>query len=138
MKVNGDKSSSRERLNDFLERISPLKNETHSNDAPIKKSRWAMWKLNTDSGENKSAFRQIEKSESKLFNRLFDRLDPSAGKARHAARREIIGLLEANGIEVNRHIKKHLLDTRKLGNLNILGKNIRGAIENKEKQLEKK
>lgn len=137
MKVNGDKSSSRERLNDFLERISPFKNETHSNDAPIKKSRWAMWKLNTDSGENKSAFRQIEKSESKLFNRLFDRLDPSAGKARHAARREIIGLLEANGIEVNRHIKKHLLDTRKLGNLNILGKNIRDAIENKEKQLEK-
>jgi hypothetical protein len=137
MKVNGDKSSPRDRLNDFLDRISPLKNETHSNDAPTEKSRWAMWRLNTDRGENKPAFRQIEKSESKLFNRLFDRLDPSAGKARHAARREIINLLKANGIEVTTHINMHLPDTRKLGNLNILGKNIRDAIENKEKQLEK-
>ena len=137
MKVNGDKSSSRERLNDFLDRISPLEHETQSNDAPIEKSRWAMWRLNTDSGENKPAFRQMEKSESKLFNRLFDRLDTSAGKARHSARREIISLLEANGIEVTTHIKRHLPDTRKLGNLNTLGKSIRDAIENKEKQLEK-
>jgi hypothetical protein len=137
MKTNGDKSSPRDRLNDFLDRISPLKNETQSNDAPIEKSRWAMWQLNTDSGENKPAFRQIEKSESKLFNRLFDRLDPSAGKARHAARREIMNLLEANGIEVTTHIKMHLPDTRKLGNLNTLGKSIQEAIENKEKQLEK-
>lgn len=137
MKVNGDKSSPRDRLNDFLDRISPLKNETHSNDAPTEKSRWAMWRLNTDRGENKPAFRQIEKSESKLFNRLFDRLDPSAGKARHAARREIINLLKANGIEVTAHINTHLPDTRKLGNLNMLGKNIRDTIENKEKQLEK-
>jgi len=137
MKVNGDKSSPRDRLNDFLDRVSPLKNETHSNDAPTEKSRWAMWRLNTDRGENKPAFRQIEKSESKLFNRLFDRLDPSAGKARHAARQEIINLLKANGIEVTAHINTHLPDTRKLGNLNMLGKNIRDTIENKEKQLEK-
>ncbi len=136
MKTNGDNSSSRERLNDFLNRISPLKTETHGNDAPIEKSRWAMWRLNNDSGENTPAFRQKEKSESKLFNRLFDRLDPSAGKARHAARQEIIALLQANGLEITDHIKKHLPDTRKLGNLNTLGKSIRNAIENKEKRTE--
>lgn len=137
MKVNGDKSSPRDRLNDFLDQVSPLKNETHSNDAPTEKSHRVMSRLKNDSGERKSAFLQNEKPKSKLFSRLFDRPNPSAGKARHANRREIISLLEANGIEVTRHIKKHLPDTRKLGNLNILGKNIRDAIENKEKQLEK-
>jgi hypothetical protein len=127
MKAINEGASSKQRLDDFINRICPSKTNPQDNDNPIEKSRWAKWQFTKNGTNNQIEFHQLEKSESKIINRLLDRLDPSAGKARHAARCEILKLLEKNGIEITDDIKRYLPDNLKLGNINALGKSIQAA-----------
>ena len=115
MKSDNQSQSSKQRLVTFLNNVCPQKIAENDNDNPIEKSRWAKWQFIKSGTGNKLEFHQLKKSESKIINRLLDRLDPWAGKARHAARIEIIELLENNGIVITDNIKKHLPDSRKLG-----------------------
>jgi len=135
MKTNNQEYSSKQRLDDFLNNICPPLISNNDNDNPIQKSRWAKWRFTQNSNDKQVEFQQRDKSESKIINRLLDRLDPSAGKARHAARREILSLLEKNGIAITADIRKHLPDSRKLGNINELGKSIEESIFKKSKKL---
>ena len=134
MKAGNQERSSEQRLNDFLGNICPPKIAKNDNDNPIEKSRWAKWQFTKTGAGKDLEFHQLEKSESKIINRLLDRLDPSAGKARHAAKVEIIKLLKTNGIEITADIKKYLPDTLKLGNINALGESIQNAILLKKNQ----
>ena len=137
MKSDNQAQSSKQRLVTFLNNVCPQKIAENDNDNPIEKSRWAKWQFIKSGTGNKLEFHQLKKSESKIINRLLDRLDPSAGKARHAARIEIIKLLENNGIVITDNIKKHLPDSRKLGDINALGKSIQNAMSEKNLQLSK-
>jgi hypothetical protein len=135
MKAINEGASSKQRLDNFINRICPSKTNPQDNDNPIEKSRWAKWQFTKNGTNNQIEFHQLEKSESKIINRLLDRLDPSAGKARHAARCEILKLLEQNGIELTADIKKYLPDNLKLGNINALGESIQAAnLEKVQKQ----
>lgn len=137
MKSDNQSQSSKQRLVTFLNNVCPQKIAENDNDNPIEKSRWAKWQFIKSGTGNKLEFHQLKKSESKIINRLLDRLDPSAGKARHAARIEIIELLENNGIVITDNIEKHLPDSRKLGDINALGKSIQNAMSEKNQQLSK-
>lgn len=135
MKPSDQEYSSKQRLDAFINKICPPPISNNDNDNPIQKSRWAKWRFIQNSNDKQVEFQQREKSESKIINRLLDRLDPSAGKARHAARREILSLLEKNGIAITADIRKHLPDSRKLGNINELGKSIKESILDKSDKL---
>jgi hypothetical protein len=135
MKASNEAASCKQRLENFINQICPSKANPDDNDNPVAKSRWAKWQFTKNGTNNQIEFHQLEKSESKIINRLLDRLDPSAGKARHAARCEILKLLEKNGIEITDDIKKYLPDNLKLGNINALGESIQAAnLEKVQKQ----
>ena len=81
MKSDNQAQSSKQRLVTFLNNVCPQKIAENDNDNPIEKSRWAKWQFIKSGTGNKLEFHQLKKSESKIINRLLDRLDPSAGKA---------------------------------------------------------
>lgn len=117
--------SAAERLDTFVKSISS---------ADI--SRWVKWDF-CNQEKTTVGYQVLQKQESKAINRLLDRLNSENGKARHAARLEIIDLLKNNGLEVTENIKKYLPDTYKLGNAADLSLEIKSLISKKSEEQAK-
>lgn len=110
-------------------------NEDVNKDVNSHKSRWIKWQSVNDRGKNSVTYSRVDKSESTLLGRLFDRLNYWSGNARCTAKIEILNELEKNGIEVTEDIRRSLPDRWKLGNANHLRDSIKTAVKNKENNL---
>lgn len=123
--------SAEQRLDQFLKGISAPEIQGDGNQAAEKPSRWIKWGF-SNAEETKPGYQLVKKSESKIFDRLLDRIDRGAGRARQQANQEITRMLKESGVEVTNEIKKHLPDKHKLGNAEKLAYEIKSAIATKE------
>ena len=119
-----------------LLRESPSsKIDGNDNDVQGAKSRWVKWSSVTTGNQNTVIYNRVNKSDSTMLGRLWDRLNYWSGSARCTARNELITELRKNGLKVTDDIKKSLPDRWKLGNANNLRVSIQAAVKNKEDKL---
>lgn len=129
-KLDANRSPER-RLDEFIKQISAPEIQGDINQPAKETSRWIKWGFSNAEATTPS-YQIVKKSESKIFNRLLDRIDTVAGRARQEANKEITRMLEDSGVEVTQEIKKHLPDKHKLGNAKKLAYEIKSAIAAKE------
>ena len=126
-KLDANRSPER-RLDEFIKQISAPEIQGNINQPAEKTSRWIKWGFSNAEG-TKPGYQLVKKSESNIFNRLLDRIDTVAGRARQEANKEITRMLKDSGVEVTEEIKKYLPDKHKLGNAAKLAYEIKSAIE---------
>jgi hypothetical protein len=132
------------RLDEFLKQISAPQIQGNIKEPAEKTSRWIKWGF-SNAEATKPGYQIVKKSESKIFNRLLDRIDTVASRARQEANKEITRMLKDRGVEVTEEIKKYLPNKHKLGNANKLAHEIASALTAKgatkketEEELQKK
>ena len=129
-KLDANRSPER-RLDEFIKQISAPEIQGNINQPAEKTSRWIKWGF-SNAEATIPGYQIVKKSESNIFNRLLDRIDTVAGRARQEANKEITRMLKDSGVEVTEEIKKYLPDKHKLGNAQKLAYEIKSAIATKE------
>jgi hypothetical protein len=120
---------------ELLNESPSAKIDGNDHDVQGTKSRWVKWTSVNLGNQNTVVYNRVNKSDSSLLARLWDRLNYWSGNARCAARNELINELKKNGLEVTDDIKKSLPDRWKLGNANDLRDSIKAAVKNKKDHL---
>ncbi len=123
---------------ELLNESPSAKIDGNDHDVQGAKSRWVKWSSVPIGNQNTVLYNRVNKSDSSLLGRLWDRLNYWFGSARCTARNELIAELRKNGLEVTDDIKKSLPDRWKLGNANNFRDSIKAAVKNKEVALNAK
>lgn len=129
-KLDANRSPER-RLDEFIKQITTPEIKGNINQRTKETSRWIKWGF-SNAEATIPGYQIVKKSESNIFNRLLDRIDTVAGRARQDANKEITRMLKDSGVEVTEEIKKYLPNKHKLGNAQKLAYEIKSAIATKE------